>query len=216
MLQLAYEGLTRFDPNGNVLPAQAERWTVAPDGKTITFTLRAGLKRADGTAITARDFVTSFKRLVDPRVGGEYNTLLDDVVGAAEARTSDPRAIQADFAKMMNAVGITATGDLTLTVQSEAARGLLACHRRHLGRPAGRFPGSGQGPPVLVDQSREPQWQRALHDRPDRRGQSHLPGGQSQLLGRQAQAGPHRVLLPYRRLARRCRPTARAGWTSRR
>ncbi len=123
VLQLAYEGLTRFDPNGNVIPAQAERWTVAPDGKTITFTLRADLKRADGSAITATDFVTSFKRLVDPHVAGEYNTLLDDVVGASEARTSDPRAIQADFAKTMNAVGVKASGDLTLTVSLKQPAG---------------------------------------------------------------------------------------------
>jgi oligopeptide transport system substrate-binding protein len=116
VLQLAYEGLTRFDPNGNVLPAQAERWSVAPDGKTITFTLRTGLKRADGTPITAGDFEASFKRLVDPRVAGEYSTLLDDVVGAAEARTSDPRAIRADITKVMSGVGVTATGNLTLTV----------------------------------------------------------------------------------------------------
>ncbi|MDP3047770.1 MAG: peptide ABC transporter substrate-binding protein, partial [Chloroflexota bacterium] len=40
VLQLAYEGLTRFDPNGSVVPAQAERWTVAPDGPTSTCTLR--------------------------------------------------------------------------------------------------------------------------------------------------------------------------------
>jgi oligopeptide transport system substrate-binding protein len=123
VLQLAYEGLTRFDPNGNVLPAQAERWTVAPDAKTITFTLRADLKRADGTPISARDFEASFKRLVDPRVAGEYNTLLDDVVGAVEARTSDPHAIQADIAKVMNSVGVTATGDLTLIVSLRRAAG---------------------------------------------------------------------------------------------
>lgn len=123
VLQLAYEGLTRFDPNGNVVPAQAERWTVAPDGKTITFTLRTGLKRADGTAITARDFEASFKRLVDPRVGGEYSTLLDDVVGAAEARASDPRAIQADMNKVLSSVGITATSDLTLIVRLKQPAG---------------------------------------------------------------------------------------------
>jgi ABC-type transport system substrate-binding protein len=157
ILQLAYEGLTRFDPNGNVLPAQAERWSVAPDGKTITFTLRADLKRADGAAITARDFEASFKRLVDPRVAGEYNALLDDVVGAAEARTSDPRAIKADITKVMSGVDR----------EPEAARRLLACHRRYLGRLAGRRQGSGHGPPVLVDPARKPQWKWSLHHRPD-------------------------------------------------
>ena len=198
VLQLAYEGLTRFDPNGNVIPAQAERWTVAPDGKTITFTLRADLKRADGAAITASDFVTSFKRLVDPRVGGEYNTLLDDVVGAAEARTSDPRAIQADFAKTMNAVGVKATGDLTLTVSLKQPAGYWpAVAATWAGLPADSR-AVAKDPQYWWTKAREPQWQRAIHDRPDRRGQPHRSGGQPQLLGRPAEAGPHRVLLPGR------------------
>ncbi|MDP3046461.1 MAG: ABC transporter substrate-binding protein, partial [Chloroflexota bacterium] len=81
------------------------------------------LKRADGTPISARDFELAFKRLVDPRVRGEYNSLLDDVVGATEARTSDPRAIQADIAKAIDKVGVKATGDLTLTVSLKQPAG---------------------------------------------------------------------------------------------
>lgn len=116
LLQLMYEGLTRVDAKGNVVPGAAEKWETSADGKTMTFHLRAGLKRADGTALTAADFEYGYKRLVDPRVMGEYNTLIDDVVGAVEARESDPKASDADVQKMLDKVGVKATDANTLVV----------------------------------------------------------------------------------------------------
>src|ERR1700734_3932824 len=38
-----------------VEPRLAESWSVSPDGKTLTFRLRAGLRFSDGTVLTARD-----------------------------------------------------------------------------------------------------------------------------------------------------------------
>ncbi|MCI0476933.1 MAG: ABC transporter substrate-binding protein, partial [Anaerolineales bacterium] len=61
ILQLAYEGLTRVDEKGNVLPGAAERWEFGNDGKSLTFHLRAGLKRTDGAPLTAKDFEFALK-----------------------------------------------------------------------------------------------------------------------------------------------------------
>jgi len=53
----------------NVLrPELAERWTVAPDGMSVTFKLRHDAKFHDGTPVTARDVKWSFDRAVT--VGG--------------------------------------------------------------------------------------------------------------------------------------------------
>jgi peptide/nickel transport system substrate-binding protein len=57
-----FEGLTRFAPDGSVLPALAESWLVAPDGLSWEFTLREGVTFHDGTAFTAEDVVFSFDR----------------------------------------------------------------------------------------------------------------------------------------------------------
>jgi len=115
--QLIYEGLTKINQKGEVTPGQAEKWVTAPDGKSMTFTLRAGLKRADGTPLTAKDFEWAYKRLVDPRVLGEYNTLIDDVVGAVEARSMDTKTAKpADIDAMLDKVGVKATDDKTLLV----------------------------------------------------------------------------------------------------
>jgi peptide/nickel transport system substrate-binding protein len=57
-----FEGLTRFAPDGSVLPALAESWTVAPDGLSWEFKLREGVTFHDGTPFTAEDVVFSFDR----------------------------------------------------------------------------------------------------------------------------------------------------------
>lgn len=48
-----YEGLTRMAANGAIVPGLAESWTVSPDGKTYTFTLRKGVTFHDGTPFDA-------------------------------------------------------------------------------------------------------------------------------------------------------------------
>jgi oligopeptide transport system substrate-binding protein len=120
---LAYEGLTRLNEKGELIPGAAEKWEAAPDGKSMTFHLRSGLKRADGTPMNAKDFEYAFKRLVDPRTLGEYNTLIDDVVGAVEARSTDPAAAPADIEKALATVGVKATDDNTLVVSFKAPVG---------------------------------------------------------------------------------------------
>jgi len=48
-----YDSLVRVDPKGNIIPWLAERWEIAPDGKSVTFFLRQGVKFHDGTAFDA-------------------------------------------------------------------------------------------------------------------------------------------------------------------
>ncbi|QHQ36373.1 ABC transporter substrate-binding protein [Algicella marina] len=57
-----YEGLTRFGPDGSVLPALAESWEISDDGLSYTFTLRSGVTFHDGAAFTADDVAFSLDR----------------------------------------------------------------------------------------------------------------------------------------------------------
>ncbi|SDG65438.1 ABC transporter substrate-binding protein [Pelagibacterium luteolum] len=57
-----FEGLTRFGPNGDILPALAESWDVAEDGLTYRFMLHDGVTFHDGSAMTADDVVFSLDR----------------------------------------------------------------------------------------------------------------------------------------------------------
>ena len=61
-----YEGLVRYTPEFEVVPALAERWElVAPD--TWRFHLRQGVRFHDGAAFTADDVVASMTRVSDAK-----------------------------------------------------------------------------------------------------------------------------------------------------
>jgi peptide/nickel transport system substrate-binding protein len=57
-----FEGLTRFAPDGTILPGLASSWETAPDGLSWVFNLREGATFHDGTPFTAEDVAFSFER----------------------------------------------------------------------------------------------------------------------------------------------------------
>ena len=79
------EGLTGYTPDGELVAAAAERWTLSDDDRTYTFWLRPGAKWSNGDAVTAQDFVYSFRRLADPATAAFYaQTSLGDIENANE------------------------------------------------------------------------------------------------------------------------------------
>ena len=52
---LLYDTLTSQDYDNTVKPGLAEKWTISPDGKTYTFTLKQGVRFASGKALTSAD-----------------------------------------------------------------------------------------------------------------------------------------------------------------
>ncbi len=52
---LLYDTLLSLDYTNDVKPGLAEKWTVSPDGKTYTFTLRQGVRFASGKPLTSAD-----------------------------------------------------------------------------------------------------------------------------------------------------------------
>lgn len=116
-LALAYEGLTTIDANGQLQQGAADSWDLSADGLTMTFRIRDGLKRANGTALTAKDFEFALRRAVDPRVTGkQYVSLLFDVKGAQELVALTPDAPQATIDSAFANYGVKATSDSTLQV----------------------------------------------------------------------------------------------------
>ncbi|HBC5622924.1 TPA: ABC transporter substrate-binding protein [Escherichia coli] len=58
-----FEGLVWMDGEGQVQPAQAERWEILDGGKRYIFHLRSGLQWSDGQPLTAEDFVLAWPTL---------------------------------------------------------------------------------------------------------------------------------------------------------
>jgi oligopeptide transport system substrate-binding protein len=67
-----FEGLLTFNEHGKPQPGMAETQEISEDGRVYTFTMRDGLTWSDGTPLTARDFVASWRRTLDPATGSEY------------------------------------------------------------------------------------------------------------------------------------------------
>lgn len=61
-----FEGLVNQNEKGEIVPGVATQWK-SNDNRIWTFTLRDNAKWADGTPVTAQDFVYSWQRLVDPK-----------------------------------------------------------------------------------------------------------------------------------------------------
>lgn len=82
MMQL-FEGLTRYDAKQEIKPGIAESWEISKDGLTYTFKLRDA-KWSNGDPVTAKDFVYSWLRVLDPNTASEYAYQLFYIKGAEE------------------------------------------------------------------------------------------------------------------------------------
>ena len=61
-----FEGLTRINERGEVIPALAEQWDISPDGKVYTFFLHRNVSFHDGKKFDADDVKKSFDKLTAP------------------------------------------------------------------------------------------------------------------------------------------------------
>jgi peptide/nickel transport system substrate-binding protein len=73
---LIYNGLVKYDGDLNLVGDLAESWEISPDGLTITFKLRRGVKWQDGRPLTAHDVMFTYQVMIDPKTptayGGDY------------------------------------------------------------------------------------------------------------------------------------------------
>ena len=109
------DGLTQPNADGNAVEALAESWETSDDQLTWTFHLRDNAKwSSTGNPVTAKDFVYSWQRAVDPDIASEYSYMLSDigqVVNAADiiAGTKDKSEL-----------GVEAPDDYTFVVHLNA------------------------------------------------------------------------------------------------
>lgn len=88
IMMALFEGLTALDEKTTEpVPAAAERWESSSDGLTWTFHLRAGLKWSNGEALTAGDFITAWRRALNPALAAENAWYLYAVKNAEDFNT---------------------------------------------------------------------------------------------------------------------------------
>ncbi len=114
------EGLYRLDKDMNPEPGlAAELPKISEDGLTYTIKLRDGLKWANGEPLTAKDFVYSYQRTLDPATKASYAFILTWIKGGQavqEAKT--PEELKA----AQEALGVKALDDTTLEITLDQPR----------------------------------------------------------------------------------------------
>ena len=81
------EGLVRYDFSGEsvgVRPALARSWEASEDKKTWRFYLKESVFWSDGKPLSAKHFVDSWERLLNPATGSEYSYFLFAIKGARD------------------------------------------------------------------------------------------------------------------------------------
>jgi peptide/nickel transport system substrate-binding protein len=76
LMVAVYEQLTGYDQGLRATPWLAESWDHNGNGTVWTFKLRKGVRFHDGSALTAKDVVYSFQRLIDPKTKSPAASLL--------------------------------------------------------------------------------------------------------------------------------------------
>src|ERR1700689_4085683 len=92
VLGLVYASITTLDPAGNPGPGLATSWKYAPGGKSVTFTLRPGLKFTDGSPLNAqavRENIQRGQTQQNSTIASELSVISKVVVNSPTSCTFD-------------------------------------------------------------------------------------------------------------------------------
>ena len=107
---LIYNGLVKYDKNLNLVGDLAESWEVSPDGLTITFHLRRGVKWHDGVPFTAEDVLFGFRAITDSKTPTAY---AGDYLEVKRAEVVDTHTFRITYRKPF-APGLNTWGNLVV------------------------------------------------------------------------------------------------------
>ena len=111
-----FSGLVDHTPELGIVPDVAASWEVLDSGNRYLFHLRDDIVWSDGVPVTAHDFEYAWKRVLDPS-SAKVAGILYDIKGA--------RAFHEGLSPNVDALGVRALDDLTLSVELEGPTGYL-------------------------------------------------------------------------------------------
>lgn len=109
MLNNSMEGIYRLGKDSKIEPGLATKTKVSDNGQKYVFTLRKD-KWSNGDAVTAKDFVYSWRRTVNPKTASQYAYLFSGIKNADAIMNGK---------KDVSTLGIKADGNYKLTVTLE-------------------------------------------------------------------------------------------------
>ena len=100
-----FEGLMRFDDDGQLQNAGAESYEMSENGTVYTFKLKKSLKWSNKEPVTANDYVFALRRAATPSTASPYTDMISVIKGAEDALAGK---ISPD------GIGVSAIDDYTL------------------------------------------------------------------------------------------------------
>ena len=98
--RIVYEPLASFDASGELVPFLAAEIPslanggVAADGRSVTWTLKEGVKWADGTPFTAADVLFTYLYITNPEIGATSASSYDQV---KNVKVIDDHTVRVEF-----------------------------------------------------------------------------------------------------------------------
>jgi peptide/nickel transport system substrate-binding protein len=89
-LGLVYQPLVTLNSSLQVVPDLATSWTFSSDSKSVTFTLRSGVKFDDGSTLTSADVKASLERVLNPKTGA---AAASNIATIASISTPSPQTV---------------------------------------------------------------------------------------------------------------------------
>ena len=80
VVSLVFSGLLKASPDGKLVPDLAASYTISPDGRTYTFTLRDNIFFHDGEPITTEDIEFTIQKIQDSTVKSPKRPIWDGVI----------------------------------------------------------------------------------------------------------------------------------------
>ncbi len=148
VIQQLFDGLVQFDKDLNVIPAIARSWKISSDGLTYTFSLREGVKFHNGREVTAKDFVYSFTRIIDPETKSSSFDFFTRILGAKEFLAKKTREVKGLIAEDKYTLKIILSEPYTAFMSTLAMKGAKVVPAEEIGKLGPNFGRSpvGTGP----------------------------------------------------------------------
>ena len=89
-----YDALIEYAPDGKPMPSLASAWSIAPDSKSITLTLRTDVKFHSGAPFDAASVDVNLKKCADPAKGKNAYASMGIV---ADWTVVDPKTVRINF-----------------------------------------------------------------------------------------------------------------------
>ena len=89
-LGLVYQPLVTLSSSLQVVPDLATSWTFSSDSKSVTFTLRSGVKFDDGSTLTSADVKASLERVLNPKTAA---AAASNIATVASISTPTPQTV---------------------------------------------------------------------------------------------------------------------------